>query len=58
MPKCLKWTYGRSGIDFAFHKVPNCYRNNPIKFELDRSLPICRNHRKGPNCLVRTDESM
>ena len=58
MPKslCLNWTYGRPGIDYrvAFHKVPNCYRNNPLKFEIDGSILTCRNERKGPNCLRRT----
>ena len=29
---------------FAFHKIHNCYRNNPWKFEVDRSiLTKCRN---------------
>ena len=28
---------------FALHKVPNCYRNNPWKFEVDRSILTCRN---------------
>ena len=61
MPKssCLKLTYGRPGIDYrvAFHKVPNCYRKNPWKFEVNRSILTCRNERKGPNCLVRTDHN-
>ena len=43
----FKWTYWFSIIDyscFTFY-VPNCWKNNPFKFEIDRTILTCFNER-------------
>ena len=55
MPKssCLKWTYGRSGIDYRVALLFTRYLTAIGIIPESLNSRTCRNQRKGPNCLVR-----